>query len=255
MRGDRSGPVRDAATADHELATCRRELAIARAQLRDAQDHLSLFAGQVSHDLRTPLTAVLATSEMLAGEPAVTDDEDLTWMTQGIVRAAQRMDRMVQQMLDYAREGGAPLVEETDLGQVLAVVLEDLAPALSESGATVVADPLPTLTADPRQLRTVLANLLSNSVRFARAGSPPSVRVAAQRLDGRWRISVTDDGCGVPEDRQAGMFVLFGRVDKRTGGSGIGLATVKRYVEAHGGSVGMTTPDGGGLQVWFDLPG
>lgn len=255
MSGERSGPVREAAATDHELESCRRELAIARAQLQEAQDHLSLFAGQVSHDLRTPLTAVLATSEMLAGEPAVTEDEDLTWMTQGIVRAAQRMDRMVEQMLDYAREGGAPVVEETDLDQVLAVVLEDLAPVLSGSGATVLADPLPTLTADPVQLRTVLANLVSNSVRFARPGSPPSIRVRAQRLAGRWRVTVADDGCGVPEERQAGMFVLFGRVDKRTGGSGIGLATVKRYVEAHGGSVGMATPAGGGLEVWFDLPG
>ena len=86
---------------DHvlELERRRRELAEAREQLARAHDHLSLFAGQVSHDLRTPLTAILANAEMLAGEKAVTEDDDLAWMVAGISRAAHRMNEMIEQLL------------------------------------------------------------------------------------------------------------------------------------------------------------
>lgn len=239
---------------DAELAACRRELADAREELRRARDHLTLFAGQVSHDLRTPLTAVLANAEMLAGEPAVAENPDLTWMVGGVERAARRMNAMIEAMLSYAREGGEPQLTVTRLGNVLDRVLEDLAPLIDESGAELVVGELPTLPADASQMYAVLLNLLTNALRFARPGANTLVQISAQRVDRRWRVSVSDNGPGVPAERQEAMFVLFARADKRLDGSGIGLATVKRVVEAHGGRVGMESPEAGGTTVWFELP-
>lgn len=225
-----------------------------REELRRSNEHLTLFAGQVSHDLRTPLTAILANAEMLASEPVVKGDEDLTWMVDGIARAAHRMNRMIEQMLDYAREGGAPAIGVTDLGRVVEVVLADLAPLVAESEAVVTVDPLPTLPSDADQLYAVMLNVVSNAIKFARPEVPPQIRIGAERLDDRWRVTVTDNGIGVAPERREAMFVLFARADKRIDGSGIGLAAAKRVVEAHGGRIGLDDAPGGGTTLWFELP-
>jgi signal transduction histidine kinase len=224
-------------------------------ELARAREHLWLFAGQVGHDLRTPLTAVLANAEMLAAEPAVSADEELAWMVDGITRAAHRMNKMIEEMLGYARGGGVPSIEVAALDDVVRAALHDLAPVVAATGAEVVVDPLPTLRADPAQLGCVVRNLLANAVKFARPGMPPRVRVGAERLDdGCWRVSVTDDGVGVDPERQEAMFVLFARADKRVEGRGIGLAAARRIIEAHGGRIGMESGPDGGTTVWFELP-
>jgi len=225
-----------------------------REELQRSNEHLTLFAGQVSHDLRTPLTAILANAEMLASEPAVKGDDDLTWMVDGITRAAQRMNRMIEQMLDYARVGGAPAIGVTDLDRVVELVLADLAPLVAESEAVVTVEPLPTLPADADQLYAVVRNVVSNALKFARPDVPPQIGIGAERLDDRWRVAVTDNGIGVAAERREAMFVLFARADKRIDGSGIGLAAAKRVVEAHGGRIGMDDASGGGTTVWFELP-
>jgi signal transduction histidine kinase len=237
-----------------QLEDATAELAEAREELERAREQLSLFAGQVSHDLRTPLTAILANAEMLAGEPA-TADPDVAWMLDGVTRAAHRLNTMIEQILDYAAHGGEPQLTDADLNTVFDAVLTDLAPTIEGSGAVVVVDPLPTVPADRHQLYAVALNLVTNAVRFARPDASPRVRVTSERYDDRWRVSVTDNGIGIPEERREGMFVLFARGDKRTGGSGIGLAATRRIVEAHGGRVGIDGPAEGGTTVWFDLPG
>lgn len=223
-------------------------------EVRRSNDHLTLFAGQVSHDLRTPLTAILANAEMLAGEAAVIADADLRWMVDGISRAAHRMNSMIEAMLGYAREGGVPNLRVTDLDKVFEAALHDLAPLIDETEAEVVLGALPVLPADSSHLYAVAANLLSNSLKFTRPATPPRVVVDAERRGECWRVSITDNGIGVPPERREAMFVLFARADKRVEGSGIGLATAKRVVEAHGGRIGMDGAEGGGTTVWFELP-
>lgn len=217
-------------------------------------EQLSLFAGQVSHDLRTPLTAILANAEMLSAEAAVSEDEDLRWMVDGISRAAHRLDAMVEQMLAYAQEGGEPVLSVTSLSSVFELALEDLAPVVAESQAEVTVRELPKLAVDARQLYSVARSLLSNAIQFARPAIPPRVLVSAACLDDRWRVQVTDNGIGVAPELHESMFVLFARADKRVEGSGIGLASAKRIVEAHGGRIGMESAPGGGTTVWFELP-
>ncbi len=236
------------------LEAARHDLAATEEQLREAREHLTMFAGQVSHDLRTPLTAILANAEMLSGEPAVRDDEDLVWMVEGIARAASRLNAMIEHMVSYAREGGAPALGVVDLGRLFDAVLEDLAPLVAEKQAVVKVGDLPRLPADRHQVYAVARNLLHNALTFSRPDTPPMVEVSADRDGDVWRVSVTDNGIGVAPERREAMFVLFARVDKRLDGSGIGLATARRVVEAHGGRIGMDGADDGGTTVWFELP-
>lgn len=237
-----------------ELDALRRDLADAQEQLRDAREHLTMFAGQVSHDLRTPLTAILANAEMLSGEPAVRESEDLSWMVDGIARAATRLNTMIEHMLVYAREGGAPSLSVVDVGRVFDAVVEDLGPLLAEKQAVVKVGALPRLPADRDQMYAVALNLLHNALKFSRPDRAPWVEVTADRDGDVWRISVTDNGIGVAPERREAMFVLFARADKRADGNGIGLATARRVLEAHGGRIGMDGADGGGTTVWFELP-
>ena len=232
----------------------RARLDDAHADLRRANEHLRLFAGQVSHDLRTPLTAVLANAEMLATEPVVSESEDAQWMADGVVRAVHRMDAMIEEMLRYARDAGELTIGVVPLGEVVEQVLADLAPAVEDAEAVVSVEQLPTVRADAHRVYGVVRELLSNAIKFARPGVPPRVRVEARRRDACWRISVSDNGLGVTPERREAMFVLFTRADKRIDGAGIGLAVAKQSVEAHGGRMGMDANDDAGTTVWFELP-
>lgn len=251
---DELAAARDApADAAAELAQARAELDDARAELARCREHLTLFAGQVSHDLRTPLTAVLANAELLAGEPAVAESEDLSWMVAGVTRAAERLNTMIERMLEHARHGAEPTLAVTSLDRVFAAAVADLEPRIAASGAEIVLHPLPTLPGDADQLHAVALNLLDNAIRFARPGERPHVEVRAERRGSRWRVLVGDRGIGIPRDRREAMFVLFARGDKRVEGAGLGLAVVRRVVEAHGGRAGIDDADGG-TTVWFELP-
>ncbi|MBY9076073.1 GAF domain-containing sensor histidine kinase [Nocardioides sp. WL0053] len=251
---DRVLDVLELRLRSHQLERSLAELTAARDELKRSNEHLSLFAGQVSHDLRTPLTAILANAEMLSMEPTVVEDEDLAWMVSGIDRAGHRMAAMLEDILAYARVGGDLQSRDTDLGEVVAEVLSDLAPVLDARRADVTVKDLPVVHADTHQLYSVLLNLLANAVKFTADDVVPQVTVAAERRDDVWRVAVTDNGIGVAAERREDMFVLFSRADKRVDGSGIGLATARRVVEAHGGRIGMQAADPQGTTVWFELP-
>lgn len=237
-----------------ELERSLEELAAARDELRRSNHHLALFAGQVSHDLRSPLTAILATAELLATEPAVETDDDLHSMVDAVSQAGLRMNRMIEEMLGYAMEGGQLRLRETAVEHVVSLVLADLGPLLAQTGAEVAVGELPVVVADADMLYSVVLNLMTNALKFGRAGVPPKVEVTAERRDGAWRFTVSDNGIGIAPDRRDGVFTLYARDTDQVGGHGIGLATTRRLVEAHGGRVGVGESADGGAAVWFDLP-
>ncbi|AWB91173.1 histidine kinase [Aeromicrobium chenweiae] len=232
-----------------------RDLTTVRDKLRRSNEHLTQFAGQVSHDLRTPLTAILVNAELLAGEPVVQGDPHASEMVTGINEAGRRMDAMIAEMLDFAREGGRLRLVDTDLSAVVHSVLGDIDPLIRQSEADVQVGHLPRVLGDADLLYSVVLNLLTNAIKFARPNERSVVAITADRVQHHWRVRVTDNGIGVSQERRQAMFELFAREDGTASGHGIGLATAKRIVEAHGGTIGMESATGGGTSVWFDLPG
>jgi signal transduction histidine kinase len=237
-----------------ELEDSLLELTQTRDELRRSNEALSVFAGQISHDLRTPLTAIMASTEMLGQQPSVVEDEWAERLVATAFRSATRMAGMIEQILAHARVGAELRTVPTDLSGVAASVLEDLAPTLRAREAVVTVGALPTVQADDQQLYSVLLNLISNAVKYARPHVPPVVDVSSARRDGAWRVSIKDNGIGIPADEHDRVFGLFNRVETSVEGSGIGLATVKRIIEAHGGRIGIDPVDGPGTIVWFELP-
>lgn len=233
------------------------ELTETRDQLHRSNELLALFAGQVSHDLRSPLTAVLANSELLLDEPAVRDDPSAAELARACVSAGQRMADLIDSILAFTRVGASLDLADVDVQGVLGQVVADLAPAIDARGAKVEGSGLPTVRADPNQLYAVLLNLVSNAVKFVPARTIPLVAVTAEREGPAWRITVTDNGAGIASDLRSSVFGLYARGTQADGpldGSGIGLATARRIVEAHGGQMGIDAAADGGAAVWFTLP-
>ncbi|MET1038052.1 MAG: GAF domain-containing sensor histidine kinase [Aeromicrobium sp.] len=231
-----------------------RELTVVRDDLRRSNEHLSHFAGQVSHDLRTPLTAILLNAELLATDPLVETDTEVSAMVGAVSDAGRRMDAMIEEMLTFAQESGRLRAADTELASLVDLVLTDIGPLIRRDNVDVRVGDLPRVTVDPDLLYSVVLNLITNAIKFARPDTRPVVSITADRTADHWRIRVTDNGIGVPKARQEAMFELFARNDDSAAGHGIGLATARRIVEAHGGSIGMDSPSTGGTSVWFDLP-
>jgi signal transduction histidine kinase len=230
------------------------ELTAVRDELRRSNHHLALFAGQVSHDLRSPLTAILANVEMLASEPAVEVDEELHSMVDAVAQAGRRMNRMIEEILGFALEGGRLRLSDTPVEQVVSLVMADLGPLVTQTGAAVEVADLPIVQADPDMLYSVLLNLLTNALKFVRPGVPPRIEIGAERRDAAWRFTVSDNGTGIAPERRDAVFDLFTRAADEVGGHGIGLATARRLIEAHGGRMGADASASAGAAVWFELP-
>lgn len=214
---------------------------------------LAVFAGQVSHDLKNPLAAITMSLEMARDEVEDLDLEDdtLGGLLERAARGAERMQTMIDDLLAYARGGAAPEREPVDLQAVALEVRDHLVAAAPE--AEVAVDGLPTLDADPAQVRTLLHRLLANALTFTRDGEPARATLTARRSGDRWRVELADRGRGIPPEDRERVFEPFTRLDKSLPGTGVGLATSRRIVRAHGGEIGIDEAPGGGCLVWFEL--
>lgn len=236
------------------------ELTQVRDELARSNEALWHFASQVSHDLRNPLMGVRANAELLAGEPAILADPELTNIVEHITESARGMSRMIQEVLAHAKEGGGrPRRDWVDLGEVTDRALLDLSPLIRDTQARVRVEDLPRVPGDGELLYSVLSNLLTNSLKFTREGVPPEVHLTAERQGACWRVCVVDNGIGVPPGQEKSIFLPYVRAHRSNdeparAGYGIGLATVYRIVTAHGGRVGMQPRQEGGTTVWFELP-
>lgn len=251
---DRVIDVLDLRLRNRQLEQSLLVLSQTRDELRRSNEQLALFARQVSHDLRTPLTGMLVNIESLLGEPVVTHDPDLASLASLAQRGGERMAGLIEEFLDQATYGATVLKAGTDLGEVVRSALDDLASVVRDSSAEVHVGELPVVCADPVQLYSVVLNLLSNALKFTRPGIPPRIRVQAHTLHDRWRVEIGDNGIGIPVDQHSEVFTLSTRLHPSVTGHGIGLQTARRIVEAHGGRIGMSAGCETGTQVWFELP-
>jgi light-regulated signal transduction histidine kinase (bacteriophytochrome) len=172
------------------------------------------------------------------------------------VDGARRMQTLINDLLVYSRAGRRTEERQpVDLEAILERVLKSLDVAITESGATITHDPLPTVEADPVGLGQLFQNLIGNALKF-RGDEPPRIHVAAARQDGAWLFSVRDNGIGIAPEYQERIFILFQRLHGRDeyAGTGIGLAICKKIVERHGGRLWVESAAGEGTRFLFTIP-
>ena len=243
-----------------ELDLRTRELSATVSQLHTAQtalvrsnERLTAFAGQVSHDLRNPLGALLMGLGLIEEQRPPEAAAVLDPLLARTSAAARRMGGLVEDLLSFARLGGEVNPVEVDLGAVVADVLEDLSPVLA--GAAVSVSELPRSSRGPGAAACPAAEPGGQRGEVhPRPASRPPIDVTGTRGGPWWRIEVCDAGAGVPVEDRERVFAPLARVDDSREGSGIGLATCRRVVEAHGGRIGLADSPAGGTCAWFELP-
>ena len=246
-----------------ELKRAERDLVEAREQALAASRAKSAFLATISHEIRTPMNAIIGMAELLAESP-------LTSEQSGFVRIARNAGNallsLLDDVLDLSKiEGGHLMLEEIDfdLEELVEETVESFALRAHEKGLDLLYEIAPDVPGafkgDPTRLRQVIANLISNAVKFTARGEV-TVRVendAAAGEPGRLRFSVSDTGIGIPSDKMKAVFESFTQVDnsitRRYGGSGLGLAISKRLVEAMGGRIWLESEPGKGTVFYFTV--
>ncbi|MGH7521627.1 MAG: sensor histidine kinase [Gemmatimonadales bacterium] len=215
------------------------------------------FVANVSHELKTPLTAIVGYAETLAAEAA---DKQAVGFAQTIVENARRMQRLVDDLLDLSRiESGGWEPEPKSLG-VEAAAREAWGPFADRAGDRRIqletAANSATINGDPEALRQIFTNLFDNALRHTPPGG--RIRVSTERAGSDTVVRVTDTGSGIPADHLPRIFERFYRVDpgrsRQEGGTGLGLAIVKHLVEAHGGRVEAESELGRGTTILLYFP-
>jgi two-component system sensor histidine kinase KdpD len=197
----------------------------------------------VSHDLRSPLTAIVAAGES-SGSPSL-GIEGRRELASVIVSEASRLSKLVDKLLDLSRlQGGAasPRRVQCSIEEIIDTALEQL-PSADDQFEVAIGSELPCVLADATQLERALVNLFENASRFS---GEQSVEVSATTFDGDVMVRVSDRGPGIPEEERERVFEPFFRGSEghaSHAGSGLGLAIVKGFIEANGG------------RVWAECPG
>lgn len=220
------------------------------AEFKRSNEHLATLGAQVSHDLQNPIGALSGMLELL-DEQLTADRLDVDTMALLVSRGhrcATRMSGLVQDVLRYAVVGGELALHDLDVTDLVTSVLEDV-PTLA--GVAVHVGDLPSVKADGLQLRLLLQNLLTNVAKHA-GGGP--VEVQAHIDAESWVLEIVDHGRGVPPEARDRIFAARTRLDHSVPGSGLGLATCRRVVDAHGGTIGLVETPGGGATVRVRLP-
>ncbi len=226
------------------------------ADLERSNQELEQFAYVASHDLQEPLRAVAGCVEILENDYRGKFGNGADGLMRHAVEGSRRMQALINDLLSYARIAtrGQPL-EPTDVAVVLAQTLENLRTVIGERHAVITHDSLPTLTADPSQLRQLFQNLISNGIKFCTA-ERPEIHIGAEQKESGWLFSVRDNGIGIDPQYRQRIFVIFQRLHQRQEypGTGIGLAICKRIVERHGGQIWLESEPGQGSTFYFNIP-
>jgi signal transduction histidine kinase len=227
------------------------------AELSRSNAELEQFASIASHDLQEPLRKV----QTFAAQLRATEHERLSEEGQDFLRrmsdAAGRMRSLIDDLLMFSRVStkGRPFVP-VDLGEVVSQVLVDLEISIDESGARVSIGELPTVEADPVQMRQLLQNLLGNALKFRRDGVVPELHVSAETTDHLAELTVKDNGIGFDAHYATRIFRAFERLNgaRAYPGTGIGLALCRKIVERHHGAIHADSEAGCGATFTVRLP-
>lgn len=244
--------ILELARRTRELDAAVREMTELQDELRRSNEHLSAFAGEVSHDLAGPLSTVTLSLGQIEDRLESRPDEvgDLgRWVETGL-RGADRMYAMIREFLAFARVGGLVDPRPTDLAAVTADACLDL--GVEPGDQRVVVGELPVVLGDAGQLRAVMQNLLTNAFKFSDDTAP--VEIGAVEVEGGWRVEVADRGVGIAAEDARRVFEPLVRIDEAAEGTGIGLSTCRRIIRAQGGEIGLEPREGGGTIAWFALP-
>jgi PAS domain S-box-containing protein len=225
-------------------------------ELEAKNRELERFTYTVSHDLQSPLITIQGFTDMLQKDLGEKERKKVGNDLQHITKATTQMSRFLHDTLELSRIGRvANPPEDVPFGEIVEEVLRQTAGELTANNVRVsVAKEFPTVHVDRMRIVEVLVNLITNCIKYMGDPSSPEIDIG-YRVEGAETVFfVKDNGIGIDPSRHEKVFELFYRVDNRSQGSGVGLAIVKRIIDAHGGHIWMESEEGRGCMACFTLP-
>jgi PAS domain S-box-containing protein len=247
-----------------------RELAAANRHLQRSNAELAQFAYIASHDLQEPIRKVVTFTQMLEAELSDITDRQRHYLGK-IKNASSRMLLLIRDVLTFSQlSRDADLVRETDLSSVMDNVVDDLELLIDQKHATVRYGKLPVVEAVPLQMSQLFGNLISNALKFTRAGLDPVITISVKRLNraalipypmldtrcSYFHLEVADNGIGFNQNYAEQIFEIFQRLHgkKEFDGTGIGLAMCKKILQNHHGHIYATSGEGQGATFHILIP-
>ena len=228
-------------------------LSVEATRLARSNEDLRMFASLAAHEMKEPLRTIEQSTRMLVEDVGPVLEGAPAESAELVVDGVRRLQSMIDGLLTLARFGGdEEWVEPCDCNQIVEEVLSALKARIEESGAKINVKALPSVHADPLQLRLVFRNLVSNAMKF-HGEAPPRIRVAARQQDNDWLFSVEDEGIGVRPEEVERIFERFVRAASEPG-AGLGLAICKEIVERHGGRIWVESEPPRGSTFYFTIP-
>ncbi len=242
--------------AKNDLESANQVLAHRTESLAQSNEELQRFAYALAHDLNTPLRGISALTELLVERNAAGLDENSKECAGMIVSGVQRMQSMIKGLLEYAAAVEKPgLQDSIDCNALVRRAIEDLGPAIEESGAQITIDPLPSVPAVEGHLLQVFSNLISNGIKYRPGVRVPHIKISATDANDEWIFCVADNGIGLDMKNASKIFGMFQRLHEgEYEGNGIGLALCKIVIERHGGRIWVESELGRGARFYFAMP-
>ena len=227
--------------------------------LKDTNAELEQFAYVASHDLREPLRTITSFATLLErslGSNLTQDQMDYM----GFIRdGTKRMNQLILDLLELSRVGHSEnMAENVKLREMVDIALQNLSLAIEESKATITLPPsMPSVTCAPREMTRVFQNLIANAIKYSDPARPPQIELRVEPIKDGLRITLDDNGIGIPPNQAERVFQIFQRLHNKNdygGGTGIGLAVCKKIVERHHGKIWVEpNPSGIGSRFVFTI--
>jgi len=238
------------------------EKAALQRKIRQQREELENFARVLAHDLRAPAAAIETFAARIAERLHEGNLTEALEYGDWVIQRAQRMNRLIDTLYRYTLADAHVAFESVDMNRVFEEARANLQHLIQECGATVTADELPSVFGNAPQLIQLLQNLIGNGLKYCDCPAAcihlsASNPVASEGNPNSWLFAVADNGIGIPEEHTKRIFEPFIRL-KNAGkreGTGLGLATCKKIVERHGGTIWCESRLGSGTTFFFTLPG
>jgi signal transduction histidine kinase len=241
-----------------ELTDLGRAINLMAEQLKEHKDAVDSFAYTVSHDLRAPLRAMQGFSQALVEDCGPQLNAQGLDYANRIVAATKRMEALIQDLLAYSRIGRTQMeIRPVALDAIVEDAVSSLSATIGDAHAAIkIEKPLPAVLGYRPIVQQVIANLITNAVKFVKPETMPEIRIYAEPRGATVRLWVEDNGIGINPEHHQRIFKVFERLHGAESypGTGIGLAIVRKAIERMGGQAGLESALGQGSRFWIELP-
>ncbi|MGJ8669358.1 MAG: sensor histidine kinase [Oceanococcus sp.] len=226
------------------------------ADLLRSNEELKRFAFIASHDLREPLRGIGGSIQLIARRYKETLSGDGQELAAQAVAGVKRLQSLLDELVSYAEQmrGGELSRQSIAVSSIVRELVQEFSEEIGRQDASVEIGELPSLLGDADQIRQIFRQLIDNALKFARVGVAAKIKLSARWAQGAWEFCVEDNGMGIDVANQEQIFEVFRRLNPDIAGTGMGLATVRKIIERHGGRIWVESQAGQGSRFYFKLP-